>query len=27
VKKNGCNVMEELKNVFQGEAFVPVLVG
>jgi len=27
VKKNGCNVMEELKNVFKGEAFIPVLVG
>jgi transposase len=27
VKKNRCNVMDELKNVFRGEAFVPVLVG
>ncbi len=27
VKKNGRNVMDELKNVFKGEAFVPVLSG
>ena len=27
VKKNGRNVMDELKNVFKGEAFVPVLDG
>ena len=27
VKKNGRNVMKELKNVFIGEAFVPALVG
>jgi len=27
VKKNGRNVMDELKNVFRDEAFVPVLVG
>jgi len=25
IKKNGRNVMDELKNVFRGEAFVPVL--
>ena len=25
VKKNGLNVMDELKGVFRGEAFVPVL--
>ena len=25
VKKNGLNVMDELKNVFKNEAFVPVL--
>jgi len=27
VKKNGRNVMNELKNVFKGEAFVPILGG
>ena len=27
IKKNGRNVMKELKNVFIGEAFVPALVG